>query len=61
MVMWFNCMQFLDEIGLLVAELFRRARTRTNLDGMRRWVPLRVTTDPSSGRPKSFFTDGSPY
>jgi hypothetical protein len=37
MVMWFNCMQFLDDQGLPLKELERRARTPTNLDGMRRW------------------------
>jgi len=53
MAMWFNCMQFLDENGLPVAELFRRARTRTNLDGMRRWGYVTITADPSSGKPKA--------
>jgi DNA-binding MarR family transcriptional regulator len=37
LVMWENCMRHLDEDGLTVAELARRARTSTNLDGMRRW------------------------
>ena len=37
MAMWFNCMQFIDEEPMPVAELLRRARTGTNLDGMRRW------------------------
>jgi hypothetical protein len=52
-VMWFNCMQFLDKNGLPIAELFRRARTRTNLDGMRRWGYVTITADPSSGEPKA--------
>src|SRR5579872_1737205 len=37
MVMYLNCMQFLTDQGLLVRELEALARTRTNLDGMRRW------------------------
>ena len=37
MAMWFNCMQFIGEEPMPVAELLRRARTGTNLDGMRRW------------------------
>jgi DNA-binding MarR family transcriptional regulator len=37
-VMWFNCLRWLQDGGeLTVAELERRARTPTNLDGMRRW------------------------
>ena len=36
MAMWFNCMQFIGEEPMPVAELLRRARTGTNLDGMRR-------------------------
>lgn len=30
-------MQFVGEVGVTVRELERLARTRTNLDGMRRW------------------------
>jgi DNA-binding MarR family transcriptional regulator len=37
MVMWSNCMQFLDDQGITVGELERRARTKTNLAGMVRW------------------------
>jgi DNA-binding MarR family transcriptional regulator len=37
LVMWENCMRHVDDDGLTVAELARRARTPTNLDGMRRW------------------------
>jgi DNA-binding MarR family transcriptional regulator len=36
--MWFNCLRWLQDGGeLTVAELERRARMSTNLDGMRRW------------------------
>ena len=36
--MWFNCLRWLsDGQALTVAELERRARMPTNLDGMRRW------------------------
>jgi DNA-binding MarR family transcriptional regulator len=37
MVMWLNCMQFVDDKGITVRELERRARTKTNLAGMLRW------------------------
>src|SRR5271156_5116381 len=37
MVMWFNCMRFVGEDGVTVAELERLARTKTNLNGMERW------------------------
>jgi hypothetical protein len=37
MAMYLNCMRWLPEEGLTVRELERRARTNTNLDGMRRW------------------------
>jgi DNA-binding MarR family transcriptional regulator len=37
MAMWYSCMRFLDDAGLTEDELERRARTRTNLAGMRRW------------------------
>lgn len=45
MVMWLNCMRFLDETGLTVSELARRARTSTNLRGMQRWGYIRVSED----------------
>ena len=35
--MYLNCMRWLPEEGLPIRELERRARTPTNLDGMRRW------------------------
>ena len=37
MAMWFNCMRFVDEQGVTLGELVQKARTGTNLDGMRRW------------------------
>jgi DNA-binding MarR family transcriptional regulator len=38
LAMWFNCVRWLDGgEELTVAELERRARMGTNLDGMRRW------------------------
>ena len=36
LVMWSNCMQFVGEEGVRVAELERLARTRANLNGMER-------------------------
>jgi len=37
LAMWFNCLRALRDGPLTVAELQRRARMSTNLDGMRRW------------------------
>jgi hypothetical protein len=37
MSMWLNCMQYVSDEPMLVTELEQRARTGTNLDGMRRW------------------------
>ena len=39
LAMWFNCLRGLDDAGteLTVAQLERRVRMSTNLDGMRRW------------------------
>jgi DNA-binding MarR family transcriptional regulator len=37
MAMWSTCVRFLDDDGLTVGELECRARTGTNLDGLRRW------------------------
>ncbi len=45
MVMWANCLQFLTEQGVTVAELERRARTGTNLKGMKRWGYITVGPD----------------
>ncbi|HEY2520380.1 MAG TPA: hypothetical protein VGJ19_09740 [Streptosporangiaceae bacterium] len=37
MAMWLNCMQYVGGEPMPVSELEQRARTSTNLDGMRRW------------------------
>jgi len=37
LVMWENCMRFVTDEPITVAELETLARTGTNLDGMRRW------------------------
>ncbi len=52
-VMWFNCMQFVGAEPVPVAELERRARTPTNLDGMRRWgYVVLEPAGPADRRPK---------
>jgi hypothetical protein len=35
--MWANCLRYVSEDGVTVADVSRLARTTTNLDGMRRW------------------------
>jgi hypothetical protein len=35
--MWANCLRYVSEDGVTVAEVARQARTTANLDGMRRW------------------------
>jgi methyltransferase (TIGR00027 family) len=50
LLMWANCLRQLPDEGITVAELRRRARTGTNLDGMRRW--RYVSYAPDSGRGK---------
>jgi DNA-binding MarR family transcriptional regulator len=52
LVMWSNCMQFVDEDGMPVRELERRARTKTNLPGMERWGYVVVAPDPKDRRAK---------
>ena len=47
MVMWLNCMRYVPDDGVTVAELGRLARTSTNLHGMRRWGYLGV--EPAEG------------
>jgi methyltransferase (TIGR00027 family) len=37
LAMWENCMRFVGDNPITVRELLSLARTRTNLDGMRRW------------------------
>jgi DNA-binding MarR family transcriptional regulator len=57
LVMWSNCMRFVTEAGISVGELERLARTRTNLDGMRRWGYITIETAPPAGRAKRRRTD----
>ena len=42
LAMYANCMQYVGEAGITVMDLERRARTSTNLDGMRRWGYIRL-------------------
>ena len=37
LAMWENCMRYVTDEPITVGDLEARARTRTNLDGMRRW------------------------
>jgi hypothetical protein len=55
LAMWFNCLRWLPAEGITVAELRRRARTNTNLDGMRRWGY--VTIGGSARRTKPYPQD----
>jgi len=52
MAMWWNCMRFVGEEGVRVAELEDLARTATNLNGMERWGYIVVEPDPADPRPK---------
>src|SRR5580700_5244881 len=52
LVMWWNCMRFVGEEGVPVAELETLARTKTNLNGMQRWGYIVVEPDPADRRPK---------
>lgn len=45
LAMYANCMQFVHEEGIPAAELARRARTSTNLNGMQRWGYVPVGSD----------------
>ncbi|MBZ5607438.1 MAG: MarR family winged helix-turn-helix transcriptional regulator [Acidobacteriia bacterium] len=51
LVMWSNCMRFVSEDGVTVAELENLARTKTNLNGMLRWGYIVVEPDPADRRP----------
>jgi hypothetical protein len=53
MAMYLNCVRWLPEEGLTVRELERRARTNTNLDGMRRWGYATVAPDGNDSRAES--------
>jgi hypothetical protein len=48
--MWANCLRHLPDEPITVAELGRRARTGTNLDGMRRWLYVSYAPDPGRGK-----------
>lgn len=37
LVMWHNCMRYVTDEGVTVRDLYRQARTPTNLDGAHRW------------------------
>ena len=50
LLMWANCLRHLPDDGITIAELRRRARTGTNLDGMRRWGYVTFTPDPGRGK-----------
>ena len=50
LLMWANCLRQLPDEGITVAELRRRARTGTNLDGMRRWRYVSYAPDPGRGK-----------
>ena len=52
MVMYLNCMQFLDEKGMSARELVRIARARTNFQGMVRWGYITVKPKLSGARAK---------
>ncbi len=49
LAMYVNCMQFVVEDGVTVAELERLARTKTNLNGMQRWGYVVVEPGPAGG------------
>jgi hypothetical protein len=53
LLMWANCLRHLPDEGITVAELYDRARTGTNLDGMRRWGYVTFTPShlPGEGPP----------
>ncbi|HEY7275389.1 MAG TPA: class I SAM-dependent methyltransferase [Trebonia sp.] len=46
LLMYANCLRHLPDEGITIAELAGRARTATNLDGMRRWGYVTFTLDP---------------
>jgi DNA-binding MarR family transcriptional regulator len=50
--MWFTCLRFVNERGITVRELERVARTRTNLDGMRRWGYITISPDTTGAASK---------
>jgi hypothetical protein len=52
LVMWLNCMRFVDQKGVTVGELEQLARTRTNLNGMERLGYVFIEPNPTDSRPK---------
>ena len=52
LLMYSNCMRFVSDQGVTVRELERKARTRTNWNGMERWGYITVQPDPADRRPK---------
>jgi DNA-binding MarR family transcriptional regulator len=52
MVMWWNCMRFVGEAWMPVAELVRLAGTETNLPGMQRWGYIQLAPRPNDARAK---------
>ena len=50
LLMYANCLRHLPDAGITIAELRHRARTGTNLDGMRRWRYVTFTPDPGNGK-----------
>lgn len=52
MAMWANCLQWVEDGGVTVREIERRARTRTNWRGMQRWGYIRIAPDPNDKRAK---------
>jgi methyltransferase (TIGR00027 family) len=50
LLMYANCLRHLPDAGITVAELLGRARTGTNLDGMRRWHYVTFTPRPGPGK-----------
>jgi hypothetical protein len=57
LVMWPNCMQFVDEKGISISELQRLARTTTNLNGMQRWGYVTITSDGPAKRTNKIHPD----
>ena len=50
MVMWQNCMRWIDKDGLRIAELAALAKTLTNLNGMQRWGYIDIEPGPAKKR-----------
>jgi hypothetical protein len=46
LLMYANCLRHLPDEGIAIGELAGRARTATNLDGMRRWGYVTFTPGP---------------